>query len=422
MSTVPTRHFPPDFVWGTATAAHQIEGNNVNSDFWFLENLDPTVFVERSGDTCDSYHRYEEDIELLAGLGLNCYRFSIEWARIEPSQGHFSRAELDHYARVMRCCEAHGVRPAVTFFHATAPRWFGAQGGWLNPGSPALFARYCATAAEALAERMAFAFTINEPQVGTVFRAIPGAAESYFGPHDERSREMHAEAARLLGVEQFVTMEYPELDGMMPQLVAAHEQGYAAIKDVRADLPVGVTLSVTDFEPSSEGSTVFEIRERAYREWLETIKRAGDFTGVQTYRMIRIPGTGPDYPPLPPLPMVDPDDPIAAMQRPEALRNTVEYVAAETGKPVLVTENGLETEDDERRIWYIGAALAELHAAIEGGTPVLGYLHWSLLDNFEWTRGYGPKFGLISVDRETFERRPKPSAATLGAIARANAV
>ena len=416
-----TLQFPDGFLWGAATAGHQIEGNNVNSDYWFLENIAPTTFVERSGDACDSYHRYAEDIALLAGLGLHCYRFSIEWSRIEPNRGHFSRAVLDHYTRVIECCHGHGVVAAVSFNHNTAPLWFAMAGGWLNPDAPALFARYCATAAAALADGMAFAFTMNEPQVGKVFRSIPGA-EGYFGRLDPLSIESHAAAAKMLGVERFVSMEHPDLDGMTPQLVAGHDQAYAAIKAVRADLPVGVTLSVTDFQPGGEDSPVEEVRTRAYGEWIEAIIRAGDFTGVQTYRMIRLPGSGKEFPPLPVLPFTEPDDRSAQIQRPEALRNTVTYIHEHTKKPVFVTENGLETEDDERRAWYIDAVLGHLHEAIQGGVPVLGYLHWSLIDNFEWTRGYVPKFGLAAVDRTTFARTPKPSAARLADIARRNAL
>jgi beta-glucosidase len=416
-----TRSFPNDFAWGAATAGHQIEGNNVNSDYWLLENLQPTFYVERSGDACDSYNRYPEDIGLLAGLGLNTYRFSIEWSRIEPNCGHFSVAELDHYKRVIECCHTYGVAPVVSFNHGSCPVWFAMAGGWLNPDAPSLFARFCGTAAKALADGMRFALTLNEPQLSKVFRSIPGA-EAYFTRQDPVARDVHAAAARMTNVERFVTTEYPDLDAMTPQLIAGHQQGFAAIKAERADLPVAVTLSMSDFQPGGEGSPYETVRANAYGEWLAVIKDTGDFTGVQTYRSIRIPGTGADFPALPPMPFTEPGDRLAAIQRPEALRNTVEYTFAETNKPVLVTENGLETNDDARRVWYIDAVLAGLHEAIANGVPVLGYIHWTLLDNFEWSRGYAPKMGLIAVDRADFTRTPKPSARHLGAIAHTNAL
>jgi beta-glucosidase len=412
--------FPKDFRWGVATAGHQIEGNNVNSDFWLLENIEPTAFAERSGDACDSYHRYEEDIALLAALGFNSYRFSLEWARIEPSPGRFSIAELDYYKRVIDCCLKHRIDPAVTFMHASAPRWFAMAGGWLNPEAPALFARFCSTAARALAADMRFAFTINEPQVSKTFRAIAAAAQSYFAKHDALEQAAHAAAAKATGAERFVTMNFPDIDGMTPQLIAGHEQGMAAIKAERSSLPVGVTLNIIDFQPAAEDSPYLEIRQRAYGDWLECVRRAGDFVGVQIYRQILVPGQGKALPPLPPLPFADAGDRMANLARPEALRNGVDYVYQQTQKPILVTENGIETDNDARRVWYIDAALKSLQGSIAGGVPVLGYFHWSLLDNFEWEQGYKPKFGLFAVDRTTFKRTPKPSAAQLGRIARTN--
>lgn len=416
-----SRSFPDGFHWGAATAGHQIEGNNVNSDLWFVENLDPSIFVERSGDACDSYHRYADDIALLVELGLGIYRFSVEWSRIEPNPGHFSNAELDHYKRVIECCHNSNILPAVTFLHSAAPRWFAEKGGWTSREAPARFARYCSFVADGLAGDMAFAFTINEPQVGLVFRSIP-EAEGYFAQQDELSRKVHEAAASKLGSEHFVTMDHPDIVGMTPQLIDGHKEAYAAIKAARSDLPTGVTLSVTDFQPAGPESPYEEIRATAYGAWLDAIRAAGDFTGVQTYRQIRVPGTGEAFPLPPPLPFVDPTDMIAALQRPEALRNTVEYIYAQTQKPILVTENGIETENDERRAWYIEAALSQLLDAINGGVPVLGYLHWTLIDNFEWIRGYAPKFGLASFDRSTFVRELKPSAARLRSIAMANAL
>jgi len=376
------KKFPKDFRWGVATAGHQIEGNNVNSDYWLLENLEPTAFKERSGDACDSYHRYEEDIALLAGLGFNSYRFSLEWARIEPTRGQFSTAELDHYKRVIECCLKHRIDPAVTFMHATTPRWFAMAGGWLNPEAPALFARYCSTAAKALGHEMRFAFTINEPQVDKTFRSIGSAAANYFTKHDELERAAHAAAARASGSERFVSMSYPDIDGMTPQLIAGHEQACAAIKSENSTLPVGVTLNVIDFQPGTEESPYLEVRQRAYGDWQECVRRTGDFVGVQIYRRIPLIGKGKALPTPPPMPFTDGESMMSRLSRPEALRNGIDYVYEQTKKPILVTENGIETENDARRVWYIDAALAGLQESIATGVPVLGYFHWSLLDNF----------------------------------------
>jgi beta-glucosidase len=377
--------FPKNFRWSVATASHQIEGNNTNSDLWFLENIKPTVYVERSGDACDSYHRYEEDIALLASLGFNSYRFSIEWARIEPNRGFFSNAELDHYKSVIEACRRHGVAPAVTFLHGSTPRWFAEAGGWLNPESPALFANYCSKAAKALAGDMEFAFTINEPQVRRSFTSMPGAAVA-FVKRDAAALIMLAAAARASGSERIVTTDHPDIDGMTPQLIAGHEQGYAAIKAARSNLPVGVTLNIADFEPATEDSPYEDVRKKAYGDWLEVCKNTGDFTGVQVYRQFPIPGKGKPLPPKEPLPFTEGDGMMAQFVRPEALRNGVEYVYAQTQKPIMVSENGIDTENDQRRIWYIDAALTGLQEAIGNGVPVLGDFHWSLIDNFEWTR------------------------------------
>ena len=133
--------FPAGFLWGTATAAHQVEGNTVNSDNWLMEHMPGTIFTEPSGDACDHYHRYPDDIALLAELGFNLYRFSIEWARVEPEDGEFSVAELDHYRRMLATCHEHHITPLVTFHHFTSPRWIAAQGGWEAETTPAKFAR-----------------------------------------------------------------------------------------------------------------------------------------------------------------------------------------------------------------------------------------------------------------------------------------
>lgn len=420
-AAAPRRAFPRGFRWGASTAGHQIEGNNTNSDLWLMENLASTTFKERSGDACDSYHRWREDISLLKALGLNTYRMSIEWSRIEPSPGQFSLAELDHYKQVIADLHTAGIAPAITFFHVSAPLWFAEAGGWLNPDSPDLFARYCDRACRALGDGMSYAFTINEPQVGLTYRTFP-QSQAYFKAADEREAKAHAEASRRTGVENFVSMNHPDIKGMTPQLLAAHAKGFAAIKAAQPRLPTGVTLNLVDFQPANEGSKYRELRELAYGAWMDAAKRDGDFVGVQTYRQVQIPGAGAKLPPQPAMPFVEAGQQNEMIKQPSALQNMVEYAHERTGKPVFVTENGLETDNDERRAWYIPQALSGLHAEIEKGVPVLGYLQWSLLDNFEWLQGYGPKFGLAAVDRTTFKRTLKPSSAVYRAIVRHNAV
>src|SRR2546425_5688273 len=143
--------FPTGFLWGAATAGHQIEGNNVSSDLWLAENVKPTLFREPSGDAVNSFELWARDLDLAQSLGLNTYRFSLEWARIEPEPGLFSTAMLDHYAAIIEGCRTRGLTPFVTFNHFTTPRWFAARGGWTNPDAPDLFARYCDQAARRLA-------------------------------------------------------------------------------------------------------------------------------------------------------------------------------------------------------------------------------------------------------------------------------
>jgi beta-glucosidase len=159
--------FPRGFLWGTATAAHQVEGNNVYNDNWLLEHVPGTIYAEPSGDACDHYHRYAEDIALLAELGFNMYRFSIEWARIEPEEGEFSRASLE-YRRMLATCHEHGLTPMVTFHHFTSPRWLIAAGGWEDEDTPDKFARYCEHATRHLGDLIGGACTLNEPNIALV--------------------------------------------------------------------------------------------------------------------------------------------------------------------------------------------------------------------------------------------------------------
>lgn len=198
-----TRRAPSGFLWGTAISAHQSEGNDVNSDVWLLENIKPTVFKQRSGDACDSYHRFAEDIALHAALGFNCYRFGIEWARIEPSEGQFSNAELDHYEKVLETCHAHKLTPVVTFNHFTTPRWFAEHGGFeVTDGA---FARYCSRTAERLARLMGLCSTFNEANVQLLLKLIGPTMRS-----PAAQQAMMPEARRVTGMPKFSSVEYAD--------------------------------------------------------------------------------------------------------------------------------------------------------------------------------------------------------------------
>jgi beta-glucosidase len=383
--------FPDGFQWGTATAAHQIEGGNVNNDWWEFEHDPTSGCLDRSGDACDSYHRYPEDIALVADLGLSFYRFSVEWSRIEPEEGEFSRAALDHYRRMLATCREQGLIPMVTYHHFTHPRWLAAAGTWEAPHAVDRFARYCEQVTAHLGDLIGMAGTINEPNVV----ATMGWRHGIFPPR-VRDRDRRAKVNDVL--------------------VSAHRAGVEAIRSGPGEFPVGLTLSMTDFQAQPGGEEWVErIRRPSEDVYLEATE-GDDFIGVQTYTRARF---GPDG-------GIGPEEGVPTTQMgyefyPEALEGTIRRAWLKTGGlPVLVTENGIGTDDDEARIDYVSRALAGVRRCLDDGIDVRGYTYWSLLDNFEWVLGYGPTFGMVAVDRETFVRRPKPSAAWLGGVATQN--
>ncbi|MBJ6121629.1 family 1 glycosylhydrolase [Sphingomonas mollis] len=405
--------FPADFIWGAATAGHQVEGNNTNSDVWFLENVKPTVFAEQSGDADNSLELWPVDLDLAKSLNLNAYRFSLEWARIEPEQGLFSIAMLDHYKNIIEGCRARGLRPLVTFNHYTTPLWFAKQGGWLNADAPQLFARFCDRAARHLGAGIDRAMTLNEPNIMPILRYVL-PPQFVAG-----QRAMLDAAAKKAGVAKFTAgnAANPEdIDAMRANLIAGHKAAKAAIKAVRSDLPVGFTLSMFDDQAVGGNAGRDAARKELYSAWLETA-RDDDFMGVQNYERVL---WGPNG--RLPAPKGATVNAMGGEVYAPGLANAVRYAYSQTRKPIIVTEHGVSTADDMIRAALIPAALAELRKAMDEGVPVLGYCHWSLIDNFEWISGYKQQLGLVAVDRTTFKRTPKPSAAVYAAIAKRNAV
>jgi beta-glucosidase len=405
------RAAPPGFLWGTAISAYQSEGNNTNADAWLMENIKPSLFKERSGDACDSYHRYREDFAIAGSLGFNCYRLGIEWARIEPSEGAFSNAELDHYARVLEACRAQGLRPIVTFNHFTTPLWFAERGGFEVSDAPALFGRYCRRVAQRLGPLMHMATTFNEANIRLFVGMMP-----QFEAALPLARASIAAAAKATGSPKFSRLAYADPQIVTPIMQEAHRQGYDSIKAVRPQLPVGLTLTTQDIQ-SPDPALVEHYRERLYGDWVEVARTHADFFGVQTYTRFVFDEQGMRPPPA------DTELTLSGYEYyPQALANTIRWAHQAIGKPVYVTENGISTHNDARRMAFIDQALDGVRQCLDDGIPVHSYLYWSLLDNFEWTAGYGVPFGLLSVDRTTFERRLKPSANHLSAIARTNVI
>jgi beta-glucosidase len=401
-----TNTFPEGFLFGAAVGAHQVEGGNTNSDWWWWEHREGTLCREPSGDACDFYHRYADDIAMLAGLGLNAFRFGIEWARIEPADGEFSTAQLDHYRRMLEACERSSVTPILTFHHFTLPKWVLDLGGFASERFPTLFERYCNRAASALGDAIGVACTINEPQ---------GLGQSGY----------------LLGINPpGHTDDNAGAQAAVDNLLEAHAAGAAAIR-AHTSAPVGVTLAIPDiqYEDGAEpGNSSLEVESRINDRFFELARR-DDFVGVQTYTRFRI---GPEGPRSPghdwsdwtrEIDEADDTTQMGYEYYPQAIGGAIRRAWKATGGiPILVTENGIATSIDEKRIAYIDGALREVQACMAEGIDVRSYLHWSLLDNFEWAFGYGPTFGLVSVDRHTFARYPKASAAWLGAVARARAL
>ena len=428
--------FPQGFMVGASTAAHQVEGNNVHSDYWLQENVEHSQFVEPSGEAVDHYHRYEEDIRLMAEAGLNAYRFSIEWARIEPKQGEFDENEIEHYRKVIACCKENGVEPVVTLHHFTPPVWVISRGGWENEEVVDWFANYVQYVVKHLGSELRYICTINEANMRLQLAAIMkkymgqmagGQQEAKNAPKegdvqvglnlDQGMNTMMLgmmECAKAFGLQDprgihtFVSMCTPEGDILV---MKAHQAAKKVIKEWYPDIKVGLTLSLHDMQPATGGE------DAAHKEWEEEFSHylpyiaEDDFLGVQSYTRQCFDEKGNKYTPE----GVEPTQ-MGYEFYPQAIANVVRAVAKEFKGDLIVTENGVATADDSRRQEYIKEATAGLQACIADGIPLKGYLHWSLMDNFEWQKGFSMQFGLIAVDRSNMKRTPKESLSLLGSM------
>ena len=385
--------FPDGFVWGTATAAHQIEGANVNNDWWAWEHTDGSGCAESSGDACDSWHRWSEDVDAVAAMGLGAYRFSLEWSRIEPAEGEISQVALGRYRALGEALRARGITPVVTYHHFTTPQWVAAAGGWENPATVEAFARYCRVVTEALGDVVGAVCTINEPNIVAAMGYLAGI----FPPGRQ---------------------DVPARRTVNANFVDAHRRAVEVVRRHAPGVPVGLTLSMAEYEALPGGEAKLEQIRRGMEDVYLAAVDGDDFLGVQAYSRTWVDAQGQRHEGAEGVPMLV----MGYEYRPEALEATLRRAWEVTGGrvPLWVTENGIGTDDDAQRIDYVHAALGGVLRALDDGIDVQGYTYWSLLDNFEWAFGYAPRFGLVEVDRTSFARTPKPSAEWFGQVARAN--
>lgn len=422
--------FPEGFLLGAATAAHQVEGNNTNSDCWAQEQMPHSSYKEPSGPACDHYHRYAEDIRLMKEAGLNAYRFSIEWARIQPEEGVFDEEQIEHYRKVIRCCKENGLEPVVTLFHFSSPVWLIRKGGWEADSVVEDFANYAAYVIRALGSELRYVCTINEANMGLQVAAIArrytmmakkAAASGKEGGGVQMGLNMQAmmenmkrqaeENAAAFGTPQPHCFNLGGSEHSDLLTMQCHQAAKKAIKAMYPELQVGLTLSLHDLQPAPGGE------ERAEAVWAEEFThylpyiQGDDFLGVQNYTRTLI---GPEED----LPVPDGAErtQMGYEYYPEALEHVLRAVAKEFHGDLIVTENGLSCDDDARRVAFIRTATDGVARCIADGLPVKGYFYWSLLDNFEWQMGYQMRFGLVAVDRATMERTPKESLRVLGSL------
>ncbi len=419
--------FPAGFLWGTATSSHQVEGENTNNQWWAFEQQHGKIWRgERSGLACDWWRNAEVDFDLMQQLGLNAHRMSLEWSRIEPEPGRFDSTAIDRYREMLDGLRRRGMEPMVTLHHFTNPLWLEHGGGWERGEVLPYFQRYVRYVAQALGDLCRLWVTINEPLV----YAVQGWMRGIWPPEKTNL---------LLALRVFRHM------------LQAHGIAYQTIHAVRPDACVGYAMPVRVFSPSNPASWLDRkaaglkryIAEHVWlmgsidgkirfplglNEYHRTLEDSVDFIGINFYTrdLVR-------FHPDPRLffgkehyhPEGEYSDSgwrgVYSEYAPQVLNQIVHEVNV-FHKPIFITENGLPDRDDDQRPRWLLGHLYELYRAIRDGCDVRGYFHWTFTDNFEWSEGWGLRFGLVELNPETQERRLRPSAAMFSEIVRSNAI
>jgi len=405
-----SRRFPNGFLWGCATAAHQVEGGNHGCDWWEFERRGGIKTGESADPACDHYHRFREDFALLRRLNNNAHRLSVEWSRIEPEPGEFDTVQIAHYREVLSELRAQGMAPMVTLHHFTSPIWFARRGGWAAPEAVEAWLPFVRRVARDLGDLVALWCTINEPNI----YAYQGWLTGEFPP---------GRRGDLVGALR-----------VLANLRRAHEAAYRELHRLTPDVPVGLAHHEWVLEPARPDRRRDRLAAAIGRGFMgrwpvggrlrPVLEAPADYVGLNHYTGslvafdLRRPGEGFGRRLNPPgVPVSD----FGWAVRPPWLRSSL-LALRRLGKPIYVTENGIATADDRVRVRFLGDVLEQLWGAIQEGADVRGYFHWTSLDNFEWHHGYSMRFGLIAVDLRTQERTVKPSGWLYAEIAGRNAL
>ncbi|MDB5168096.1 MAG: putative beta-glucosidase [Candidatus Saccharibacteria bacterium] len=412
MQKKPQLSFPKKFLWGAATSAHQVEGNTHNQwTVWEFENTialatrasyhfeelenwpqiklaakDPSNYVSAKG--ADHYTRYAEDFDLLKNMQMNAFRFSIEWSRVEPQEGAWNVEAIEHYKQYVNALKRRNVEPIVTLFHFTLPVWFSEIGGFEKRRNVKYFTRFAEKIIRELGISVRYVVTINEPELYAI--------ESYLGGHWPPNK-----------TSKWTTWR------MFNNLAYAHNQAARTIHAINRRYKVSIAKNSCyvyagdNAVLSRFSAAVLQYIRDDY--FLKKVVKQCDWLGVNYYFSDRVYGYR----------VHNPDKKLSDLGwdlSPENIQYALERLHEKYQLPIIITENGLADADDSQRQWWISQTLLAMHRAMKNGVKLEGYLHWSLLDNFEWDKGFWPRFGLISVDYTTKKRSLRPSAVWYGKI------
>ncbi|MBI4550188.1 MAG: glycoside hydrolase family 1 protein [Candidatus Omnitrophica bacterium] len=416
MTSKPPLEFPKNFLWGAATSSHQVEGGNRLNDWWEWEEAGKVK--EKSGDACRHYSLYARDFDLAKSLHHNAHRLSIEWSRVEPEPGRWDEDAIRHYAEVLKALRARGLEPVVTLHHFTLPVWLARLGGWASEECVSHFERYVNKMATALGGQVTYWITINEPLVFIYLGYIIGE-----WPPGEQSPMLalaafrhfilaHGRAYQIIhGVYEKTWKTRPLVS--FAQHVAHHVPcSPYSLRDRFSALMRHLFFMKLPFDALTRGYLFFP---GIFCEKLP-FKNTLDYVGINYYTRefihftdLGFPGIFGDMCSLKHHRDIAKRNQMGWESYPEGLYRTLMEVRP-LRLPVLITENGSCTPDDADRWEFIRTHVAAVHKAMTHGVPMIGYLYWSLLDNFEWAQGFGPRFGLVEVDYASQERKIRPSA------------